>query len=555
MNHTITIYNKKGKTYTEVPVGLTLLEIYQKLGAELANAPQGVLVNNRLQSLTSRLWQSADVEFFDITSVHGFRVYVRSLCFILSKAANELYPELKLNLEHPVSNGYFCALATGEAVAPEMITHIKKRMIEIIKEDHAFKEVHARTPDAVAVFKEQGMFDKALLLETAGISYTTYFELDGYNNYFYGYLSPSTGYVPLFDLEPYFHGMLLRVPDSDNPQELKPFIKQDKMFCAYKEHLTLLRTMDMNDVGDLNLAIRGGRSQDAIMVSEAMQEKQIAKIAEDIAKKFKEGVRIVMISGPSSSGKTTFSKRLRVQLATNFLHTMVISLDDYYVNREDSPLDENGEYDFESLYAIDLKYLDSDLKHLIGGGEIDLPTYDFNTGKRIYRGEKIKMRDNSVLIMEGIHGLNPELTADIPDEAIYRIYVSALTSISLDGYNWIPTTDNRLIRRMVRDYQFRGYSAKDTLSRWPSVRRGEDKWVFPFQENADAMFNSAMIYEMAALRKYAEPILMEVLPTDDESTEAYRLLKFLQYFNYLSLEGLPGTSLLREFLGGGHFEY
>ncbi len=555
MSHTINVYCKNLATHTHVPAGKTLLEIYEHLGLQLGHRPLCALVNNRPKGLTHRFWDSMDVEFFDITSIHGYRVYVRSLSFILSKAANELFPELKLNLEHPVSNGYFCALASGEEIDADKILQIKNRMLEIIRQDLPFNQVYIRTPEAVKLFKEQGMFDKALLLETAGMPYTTYYEMDGYSNYFYGCLAPSTGYIQDFDLVPYFHGILLRVTNPDNPSELKPFVQQDKMFNAYKEHLTLLRTLDMNDVGDLNLAIREGRSQDTIMVSEAMQEKQIAKIAEDIARKYKEGIRIVMISGPSSSGKTTFSKRLRVQLATNLLHTMVISLDDYYVNREDSPKDENGEYDFESLYAIDLPYLDSDLKKLISGEEINIPTYDFNTGKRIYRGQQLKMQDNTVLIMEGIHGLNPELTADIPDEAIYRIYVSALTAISLDGYNWIPTTDNRLIRRMVRDYQFRGYSAKETLSRWPSVRRGEDKWVFPFQENADAMFNSAMIYEMAALRRFAEPILLEVLPADEESAEAYRLIKLLQYFNYLSLEGLPGTSLLREFLGGGHFKY
>lgn len=555
MEHTIAIFCKNLGTYINVPAGLTLSEIYIRSGMLMPYRPLCALVNNRSRSLTSHVWKSSDVEFLDVTNISGYRVYVRSLSFILSKAANELYPNLKINLEHPVSNGYFCALANGDTLEPDKVENIKKRMKELIQENHPFNEVYTRTPDAVKLFKEQGMNDKALLLETSGILYTSYYEMDGYINYFYGNLAPSTDYVELFDLIPYHHGMLLRVPDMQNPAELKPFIQQDKMFNAYKEHLTLLRMMNMNDVGDLNLAIQEGRSQSAILVSEAMQEKQIAKIAEDIAKRYADGVRIVMISGPSSSGKTTFSKRLEVQLATNLLYTQVISLDDYYVNREDSPLDENGEYDFESLYAIDLPYLDQDLNKLISGEEIDLPTYDFNQGKRIYRGKKLKMKDNTVLIMEGIHGLNPELTAEIPDDAIYRIYVSALTSISLDGYNWIPTTDNRLIRRMVRDYQFRGYSAKETLSRWPSVRRGEDKWVFPFQENADAMFNSAMIYEMATLRKYAEPILQEVLPMDEESTEAYRLLNFLKYFNYLSLEGLPGTSLLREFLGGGHFKY
>ena len=327
------------------------------------------------------------------------------------------------------------------------------------------------------------------------------------------------------------------------------------MFEAYKQHLTLQRTLDLNNVGDLNRAIESGHTSELIMVSEAMQEKQVAKIAEEIAKRYEEGVRIVLISGPSSSGKTTFCKRLEVQLITNLIHPVSISLDDYFLNREDTPKDETGDYDFESLYALDLPYFNSELKDLLSGKEIDLPTFDFGTGKRIYKGKKLKMQKNSVLVIEGIHALNPELTAMIDDKYKYMVYVSVLTSISLDNHNWIPTTDNRLLRRIIRDYRFRGYSAKDTIARWPSVRRGEDKWIFPYQENADAMFNSAMLYELAALRKFAEPILAEVRENDSENAEAYRLLRFLRYFNYIPDVGLPGTSLLREFLGGGSFRY
>ena len=333
--------------------------------------------------------------------------------------------------------------------------------------------------------------------------------------------------------------------------ELEPAIQQDKMFEAYKQHLTLQRTLDLNNVGDLNRAIESGHTSELIMVSEAMQEKQVAKIAEEIAKRYEEGVRIVLISGPSSSGKTTFCKRLEVQLITNLIHPVSISLDDYFLNREDTPKDETGDYDFESLYALDLPYFNSELKDLLSGKEIDLPTFDFGTGKRIYKGKKLKMQKNSVLVIEGIHALNPELTAMIDDKFKYMVYVS----ISLDNHNWIPTTDNRLLRRIIRDYRFRGYSAKDTIARWPSVRRGEDKWIFPYQENADAMFNSAMLYELAALRKFAEPILAEVRESDNENAEAYRLLRFLRYFNYIPDVGLPGTSLLREFLGGGSFRY
>jgi uridine kinase len=338
--------------------------------------------------------------------------------------------------------------------------------------------------------------------------------------------------------------------------ELNPVILQTKMFDEYKRFFEIQRTVGLNYVGDLNRAISTGRTSEVIMVSEAIQEKRIARIAEKIAARYNHGgVRIVLIAGPSSSGKTTFCKRLQIQLITNLLNPLGISLDDYYVDREDTPRDENGRYDFESLYAIDLPCFKQDLQRLIAGEEIELPSYNFNTGHREYKGNKLKLQDNSVLLLEGIHGLNPELTNTIPPERIFRVYVSALTTILLDGHNRIPTTDNRLLRRIVRDYQFRGYSAKQTISMWPSVRRGEEKWIFPYQENADEMFNSAMLYEFAALRHYAEPILSEVTENEEEHSEAYRLLRFLKYFNFIYENELPGTSLLREFLGGGKFTY
>ena len=393
------------------------------------------------------------------------------------------------------------------------------------------------------------------MIESIGVSYTTYYELDGYVNYFYGCLTPSTGFIQCFDLIPYLDGVLLRVPQKGEPLQLEPVIQQDKMYQVYKEHLTLQRTLGLENVGDLNRSIQKDKTSEVIMVSEAMQEKQVAKIAEEIASRYDEGVRIVLISGPSSSGKTTFCKRLQVQLITNLIYPVGLSLDDYFLNREDTPKDEYGEYDFESLYAIDLPYFNHDLQKLLAGEEIDMPTFDFETGCRIYRGKKLKMRKNSVLVIEGIHALNPELTKMVEEHCKYRVYVSVLTSISLDNHNWIPTTDNRLLRRIIRDYRFRGYSARDTIARWPSVRRGEDKWIFPYQENADAMFNSAMLYELAALRKFAEPILLEVRECDSEYAEAYRLLRFLRYFNYIPDIALPGTSLLREFLGGGSFQY
>lgn len=555
MSETITIYCKNNNTYKDVPIGSSLLDIYTAVGAPLRYRPMNAQVNNKTESLNFRCWQPKDIEFIDYTQLSGLRTYVRSLCHIFSKAVYDIWPTATLNLEHPVSKGYYCVIHNGKNIDLETIEKIKKRMWELIDADLPFLHKSVRTVDAAVLFRERGMNDKARLIETAGLPYTSYYELEGYINFFYGCLTPSTGYIQLFDLEPYMDGVLLRIPKQTDPMELQPVIKQDKMFEAYKEHLTLQRTVGLDNVGDLNLAIEKGRSQDIILVSEAMQEKQVAKIAEKIADGYKEGIRIVLISGPSSSGKTTFCKRLQVQLTTNLLHPVGISLDDYFLNREDTPKDEHGEYDFESLYALDLPYFNKDLKKLLSGEEIELPSFNFESGRRIFKGKKLKLRENSILVIEGIHALNPELTEFIDDKYKYRVYVSVLTSISLDNHNWIPTTDNRLLRRIIRDYRFRGYSAEDTINRWPSVRRGEDKWIFPYQENADAMFNSAMLYELAALRKYAEPILAQVPESSKANAEAYRLLRFLRYFNYIPTEELPGTSLLREFLGGGSFKY
>ena len=555
MSETITIYCKNNNTYKDVPIGSSLLDIYTAVGAPLRYRPMNAQVNNKTESLNFRCWQPKDIEFIDYTQLSGLRTYVRSLCHIFSKAVYDIWPTATLNLEHPVSKGYYCVIHNGKNIDLETIEKIKKRMWELIDADLPFLHKSVRTVDAAVLFRERGMNDKARLIETAGLPYTSYYELEGYINFFYGCLTPSTGYIQLFDLEPYMDGVLLRIPKQTDPMELQPVIKQDKMFEAYKEHLTLQRTVGLDNVGDLNLAIEKGRSQDIILVSEAMQEKQVAKIAEKIADGYKEGIRIVLISGPSSSGKTTFCKRLQVQLTTNLLHPVGISLDDYFLNREDTPKDEHGEYDFESLYALDLPYFNKDLKKLLSGEEIELPSFNFESGRRIFKGKKLKLRENSILVIEGIHALNPELTEFIDDKYKYRVYVSVLTSISLDNHNWIPTTDNRLLRRIIRDYRFRGYSAEDTINRWPSVRRGEDKWIFPYQENADAMFNSAMLYELAALRKFAEPILEQVPESSKANAEAYRLLRFLRYFNYIPTEELPGTSLLREFLGGGSFKY
>jgi uridine kinase len=549
----IRIYCKNTSKYVEVPVGSALTEVYEAAGRPLAYLPMNAAVNNLTESLTYRCWQPCDVEFNDYSKLSGQRTYVRSLCHLLSKAVHDLLPSASLYLEHPISKGYYCVIRENGPLTPELIARIQARMQELIVADLPFVPHICRSSEAVELLKRNGMDDKARLLETAGLPYASYYVFDGYANYFYGGLVPSSGYLRLFGLEPYFDGLLLRVPKPDKPDELEPLVRQDKMFGVYKESLTLLRTLGLDNVGDLNQAIAGGRGAEIILVSEAMQEKQIAGIAERIAARYADGLRIVLISGPSSSGKTTFAQRLGIQLMTNLLHPVKISLDNYFLDRDKTPRDASGEYDFECLHALDLELLNNDLQTLLQGGEINLPTYDFTSGSRVYTGEKLCLRPQSILVVEGIHALNPELTAFIGEGRKYRIYVSALTAISLDNHNWIPTTDNRLLRRIVRDYRFRNYSAQQTIARWPSVRKGEDRWIFPYQETADAMFNSAMLYELAALRRFAEPLLSEVKENQPEHAEAYRLLRFLKYFNPLFDNELPATSLLCEFLGGGAF--
>ncbi|OAV64888.1 Uridine kinase [Bacteroidales bacterium Barb6XT] len=554
MPDTITIFCKNNNVHVDVPVGSSLTEIYKAVGSPLAYTPMNAHVNNKTESLAFRCWKPKDVEFVDLTQSSGIRTYIRSLCHIFSKATSEILPSATVCLKHAVSNGYYCVIE-GKPFDRQTIDRIKQRMQEIIDADSPFLPRTLHTTAAAELFRRQGMEDKARLIETAGMNYTSFYDLDGYIDFFYGCLTPSTGCIRLFDLVPYADGILLRVPQKANPSELAPVILQQKMFDAYKEHQTLQRMLGLNNVADLNLAVRQGRSSEVIMVSEAMQEKQTAHIAGEIARRYRDGVRLVLISGPSSSGKTTFCKRLGIQLLTNLIHPVGISLDDYFVEREDTPRDKYGEYDFESLYALDLPLFNSDLKQLLAGGEISLPSFSFETGHRQYKGNKLKLKANSVLMLEGIHALNPELTAFINDSFKYRVYVSALTSISLDNHNRIPTTDNRLLRRIIRDYRFRGYSAQATISRWHSVRRGEDKWIFPYQENADVLFNSAMLYELAALRSFAEPILQEVQENEPAYAEADRLLRFLRYFNHICERDLPRTSLLREFLGGGSFGY
>jgi uridine kinase len=554
MEENIQIYCRNTRTYRDFEPGVTLQEIYREMEVKLPYLLTSARVNNRTEDLRFRCYVPKDVEFLDIRDSSASRTYVRSLCFVLSKAVFDLYGA-KIRIEHPVSRGYYCEADLIRPLAQEDVDAIRRRMQDIVRDNIPFRVKNGQTAAIVKLFRERQMNDKALLLETSGSLYTSYQELDDCIDYYYGTLLPSTGSIYLFGLELLGGGLLLRVPSTVNPEELQPFVGQEKMMAAFREHARFLRVLGLKYAGDLNAACREGQASSIIKVAEAMQEKIIARMAETIAERHRQGVKAVLISGPSSSGKTTFCKRLQVQLMTNLLRPVSISLDDYYVNRVDTPLTESGDYDFESLYAIDLPKFNEDLGKLMRGEEIPLPTYDFTQGQRIYRGNTIQMKEDSVLIMEGIHALNPDLLPEIASGQTFKIYVSALTSISLDEHNWISTTDNRLLRRIVRDCRFRNYSARETIARWPSVRAGEDKWIFPYQENADAMFNSAMLYELAALRRQAEVILSEVQPNEPEFAEAYRLKKFLSYFRYIDIDELPGTSLLREFIGGSSFPY
>ena len=558
MKHMLQICCKNNNISKDFPAGSTLLDIYYGFNLDFPYQVVSAKVNNRSEGLNFRVYNNKDVEFLDVRDPSGMRTYVRSLCFILYKAVSELFPQGKLYVEHPVSKGYFCNLRIGRPIELEDVAAIKQRMQEIIAQDIPFHRTECHTIEAVRVFSERGMNDKVKLLETSGALYTFYYTLDGTVDYYYGNLLPSTGFIYLFDLVKYYDGLLLRIPNKENPNKLDEMIKQEKMLDIFKEHLRWNHIMGLSNVGDFNRACEQGHATDLINVAEALQEKKIAQIADEIFSRNQEGghhASLVLISGPSSSGKTTFSKRLSVQLMTNGLHPYPISLDDYFVNREDTPLDADGNYDYESLYALDLGLFNRQLQALLRGEEVELPRFNFNTGRQEFRGEKLRIDDRTILILEGIHALNPELTPQIPAENKYKIYVSALTTISLDDHNWIPTTDNRLLRRIIRDYNYRGYSARETISRWPSVRAGEDKWIFPYQENADVMFNSALLFELAVLRAHVEPILNTVPRNCPEYAEAYRLLKFIKYFTPVQDKELPPTSLLREFLGGSSFKY
>lgn len=552
MSYVLTVRCVNNGKKIEIAEGCKLSELLEKADVDLKYRAMAARVNNVSRGLDFRLYNNADVEFLDICSSSGMRTYMRTLLFVVAKAVEDLYEGVHVSVEAPISNGYYLNLRHAENFQVD-IDQIRKRMDEIIAQDIPFKREVCPTQDAIKVFEAAGMRSKVKLLKSISSLYTTYYTLDGYPGYFFSNMCPSTGYISLYGIEPYHDGLMLRLPDPEHEGELKPVVNQDKMLSVFAENHRWQDLGCLRTVGELNEVCAKGFTNDVINVSEALQEKRICHIAEDIHDR--GTVRLVLIAGPSSSGKTTFSKRLGVQLMACGLRPLAISMDDYFLPRKDTPKGPDGNPDFESIFALNLPLLADHMERLFRGEEVELPRYDFHTGDSLMSGNTIKMQPKDVLIMEGIHALNPKLTETLAPETKYRIYVSALTTLQLDDQNYIPTTDNRLLRRIVRDYKYRGYSARDTISQWPKVTAGEHKWIFPFQEEADAMFNSALLFELACLRIQALPLLEMVPENCKEYAEAHRLAKFLKYINPINIDTLSPTSLLREFMGGSSFSY
>lgn len=554
----IPVYVKNIGRYVEIDGATTLLDIARSIASEIPFTPISAHVNNKSEDLMFPVFQPKEVEFLPVTSPSGRRTYIRSLCMMLYHAVNSCLPGARLKIEHSLSKGYFCRIfSQNELPALEQIADMLRSHIHmLVSRDIPFERFQRRSNDVSSLFRRQGLDDKALLLDTVHDIYTTYYRLDGLCDTYYGPLAPSTGMLTIFDLKPYKDGFLLLGPSESDPDAVAVPSPQDKMYKAFTDHLAFNRIVGVSNVGELNTAVADDRSADLINVAEALHNNRIATIADDITRRYREGdARIVLIAGPSSSGKTTFTKRLAIQLMTNLLEPRMISLDDYFVDREHTPRDADGEFDYESLYALDLETFNADLNALLKGKRVSLPYYNFETGLREYRGNTIELTDNSLLLIEGIHGLNPELTASVSERMKYRIYVSALTTIALDDHNWIPTTDNRLLRRIIRDARYRGVTPEKTIRRWQSVRRGEERWIFPYQENADSMFNSSLLFELGVMKERGEALLRTVPHDVDEYAEAARLRNFLSYFSPISEEFIPSTSLIREFLGGSSFKY
>ncbi len=534
----------------DFPKGVTLKEIYDGFGLDMPHGVLAARVNNVTEGLALRLYRHKDVEFIDITSDDGMRMYVRSLTFIFMKAMNEMFPGKVVRFENAISKGYYCRME--HPIDDGQVATLRSRMREIVASDIPFKRVECHTQDAIEVFRSMGRHDKVRLLETYDHLYTSYYELDGYVDSYYNGLVPSTGYIGLFEVERFADGVLLRVPSKDSPGELEDKVPQEKLQDLFEERLQWHQKMGVETIGDFNKGVRAGYGIDLVNVSEVLQERRLSQIADMVQEC---GARVVLIAGPSSSGKTTFSKRLGVQLLACGLKPYAISLDDFFVNRTLTPRKADGDYDFESIHSIDLPYFNESLTRILAGEEVELPYYNFVKGEREYKGNRLKLDPHMVLVIEGTHALNPMLTSQIDDGEKFRIYVSALTSIKLDYHNYISTSDNRLLRRMLRDYKYRGYSAIETIRRWPDVRKGEEEWIFPYQENADVMFNSSLFYELAVFKAQAEPLLRSVPENIREYSEAQRLLRFLDYIVPLQDNELPPTSVVREFLGGSSFKY
>jgi len=553
MEQTVQIHIKNNGRTIEVPMGAQLEEVYQLSGLQMEHGPISAHVNNKVEGMHYRVYKQKEVEFLDITSASGSRAYTRTLFFVLCKVAHELFDPCKVAIDIPVSNGYYVNLNIGRPVTLDDVGAIRRRMQEVVAAALPIHRHETTTEEAIQLFDSLHNRSKVKLLKSTGRLFTTYYDIDGYVDYYYGSLLTNTSQLYLFGVEKYFDGLLLRLPSREHPDELGEMTHQDKMFGIFKEHHQWQDILGLRTIGDVNEVIGKGYASQLIMIGEALQEKKIAQIADEIARR--KSTRLVLIAGPSSSGKTTTCKRLSVQLAVNGIKPVGISLDDYFLDRDKTPRDEKGDYDFENLHALNLPLLNEQLTALFKGEEVELPRYDFPTGTSQKSGKKLRLGENEILVVEGIHALNPELTSEIPSDQIFRVYASALTTILLDNHNYIPTTDNRLLRRIIRDHKYRAVSAQETIRRWPSVRAGENKWIFPFQENADAMFNTAMLFELAVIKRQAEPLLEEVPENCPEYAEAYRLRKFLSYIRPIPEDQIPPTSLLREFLGGSSFKY
>ncbi len=554
----VRIYCKNTGTYKEFLEGTPLLDIAPQFEFDKPYEILAAKVNNVAEGLRFRVFHNRDVEFLDYRTYIGRNFYSRSLCFLLYKATRDLFPESRMTIRRPISKGYFCSVYKndGSFLTEEDVEAIGARMRELVNENIPFKRKELQIEEAIRIFKESGDLDKVKLLETCGEVYITCYSLEDVTDYYYDELVPSTGYLKTFGVKLCHGGILLRVPDRHHPEDLAPLHEEPKTFEVFAETHKWNWIMGLSNVGDVNESILKGNASDLIQISEALQEKKIVQIAEEIERRHNDPenpVKLVLITGPSSSGKSTVCKRLSVQLKACGLHPISFSTDDYFVNRIDTPKLPDGSYDFDNFDTVDHEYLQKDLVKLLNGEEVEVPEYNFVTGRREFNGKNLKLGERSVLLIEGLHALNPRLTEKVPDKEKFRIFINTITSISLDCHNCIPTSDNRLLRRIVRDYLKGAFTARESIANWPNVRRAEVKWIYPFQENADVLFNSAYLVEFAVLRTHAERILATVPKNCPEYSEAHRLLKFLHYFVPVSDKEIPPTSLLRGFIGGGSY--